>query len=189
DQTTGVFTPTVQITGPPVGSNFSGLKFDPTSTTVYISVIAGGASSLWTLDTQTGVATQVGCTITGLLIDIAIDNSGQMYGHEIVADQLLSINKTTGVATVVGPTGQNANFAQGMDFDPSDNTLYAFLIRPDATAAICTVNLQTGAFTPVTVITEELEGAVKLAACVVPAAPANLAAAPTAPNTIQVTWD
>jgi hypothetical protein len=166
NQTTGVFTVTAQVTGPPSGSNFSGLKFDPTSNTVYISVIAGGASSLWTLNMTTGAATQVGGPITGFLIDIAIDRTGVMYGHEILNDQLLRIDKTTGVATLVGPTGQAANFAQGMDFDPTDNTLYAFLIRGDAgfTAAICTVNLTTGAFTPVTVNGEELEGAVKLAA-------------------------
>jgi hypothetical protein len=162
--TTGVFTPTVQITGPPAGTNFSGLKFDPTSSNVYISVIAGGASSLWTLNLQTGVATQIGGTITGFVIDIAIDNTGQMYGHEIINDVFLRIDKATGVATPVGPTNAAANFAQGMDFDPSDNTLYAFVISSVGVSNISTVNLTTGAFTPVVANGEELEGAIQLPA-------------------------
>jgi hypothetical protein len=164
DQTTGVFTVTAQITGPPVGSNFAGLKIDPTSGTAYIAVIAGGASSLWTLNLTTGAATQVGGTITGFVIDIAIDNSGQMYGHEIINDVLLRIDKTTGVATVVGPTGAAANFAQGMDVDPTDNTMYAFVISSVGISSIRSVNTQTGAMTQLVANGEELEGAIRLAA-------------------------
>ena len=171
NQTTGVYTVMGQISagpppnGPPTGSNFSGLKFDPTSQLVYISVISGTTSTIWTLNLTTGAAAQVGTgSIAGLVIDIAIDRTGIMYGHEILNDQLLRIDKTTGVATVIGPTGQAANFAQGMDFDPVDNTLYGFIIRSDTTAAIGTFNTTTGAFTVSTANGEELEGAVKLAA-------------------------
>jgi uncharacterized protein DUF6923/S-layer family protein len=166
NQTTGVYTVVGQIgAGPATGSNFSGLKFDPTSTLVYFSAISGTTSTIWTLNLQTGAATQVGTgSIAGLVIDIAIDRTGIMYGHEILNDQLLRIDKTTGVATVIGPTGQTANFAQGMDFDPVDNTLYGFIIRSDTTAAIGTFNTATGAFTVTAANGEELEGAVKLAA-------------------------
>src|SRR4029079_17351783 len=125
--------------GPATGSNFSGLKFDPTSQLVYMSVITGTTSTIWTINLQTGAATQVGTgSIAGLVIDIAIDRTGIMYGHEILNDQLLRIDKTTGVATVIGPTGATANFAQGMDFDPIDNTLYAFVISSVGVSNIST---------------------------------------------------
>jgi hypothetical protein len=169
NQTTGAFTVVGAIAaapnGPPAGCNFSGLKFDPTSSNVYFSAICGTSTTIWSLNLATGNATQAGSTpIPGLIIDIAIDRTGQMYGHDISLDQLLRIDKTNGTFVVVGSTGQAANFAQGMDFDPVDNTLYAFIIRSDTTAAICTVNLTTGLFTCPTVNGEELEGAVRLAA-------------------------
>ena len=127
DQATGAFTVVGTVTGVPVGANTTGLKFDPTSSTVYLSATDDVTSNIFTLDLGTGVATLVGPT-TGypLIIDIAISNSGQMYGHDIGGELLVRIDKSTGAVTPIGSTGLDANFAQGMDFDPSDGTLYGY---------------------------------------------------------------
>jgi hypothetical protein len=160
NQSTGAFTVVGTVTGIPALDNTTGLKFDPSSPTVYLSTSSG----LYTLDLGTGAATLVGA-LAGIIIDIAIDNSGQMYGHEIVNDQLVLIDKATAGETVIGPTGLNANFAQGMDFDPSDGTLYgyAFVVTPVQQAELVSFNLQTGAATVLDSNANELEGAIKVA--------------------------
>ena len=188
NQATGAFTAVGPITGALAGTNFAGIKFDPTSSNVYMIGIAGGASQFYSLNLTTRVATQIGPNIPGLVIDIAISNSGVVYGHDISLDRIVTIDKTTGAVTPVGLTGINANFAQGMDFDPSDNTLYAFVIQASQAAAIGTINLTTGAFTSLTVNGEELEGAIDVPSCVAPAAPTGTLATASAPNQITVTW-
>jgi hypothetical protein len=47
-----------------------------------------------------------------------------MYGHDIVSDILLSIDKSTGAGTVIGSLGFDANFGQGMGWDPATDQLY-----------------------------------------------------------------
>jgi hypothetical protein len=171
NQSTGVFTPVGNITGALGGSNFAGIRFDPTTGNVYVIGIAGGSSQFYQLNLSTGVATQIGGNITGLIIDIGISNTGVVYGHNISTDRIITIDKVTGAVTDVGPTGINANFAQGMDFDFSDNTLYLFAITiPGNVGRIGSVNLTTGAFTQLSQNTEEHEGAIDVPTgpCTVP---------------------
>ena len=63
-------------------------------------------------------------------------------------NSIYTINTSTGAATLVGPTGFLANFAQGMDFDNEDGTLYIFLYVGTGVNHYGTVNLATGAVTP-----------------------------------------
>jgi hypothetical protein len=50
-----------------------------------------------------------------------MDSSGQMYGYWAPEDQLVSIDKTTGVATRVGATGIVPHYRrQSLDFDAND---------------------------------------------------------------------
>jgi hypothetical protein len=168
--TNGVFTPTGLVTG--TTDTLTGLKFDPTSNTVYVST----GANLYTLDLTTRALTLVGPFGGGaLMIDIAISNTGQMYGHDIALDNLMSINKTTGAATVIGPTGVAANFAQGMDFDNSDNTLYAFIYTGGGANSLRRFNLTTGAAELIVtgVSGPENEGSVKVSA--VQLAPVSIA--------------
>jgi len=62
---------------------------------------------------------------------------------------LFSIDKTTGVATSIGPTGFER--CSGMDFNPGDFTMYATCERSDGSNIIVlvTLNLSTGAATEV----------------------------------------
>ena len=172
DQATGAFTVMGAVSaapGPAAGSNFAGLRFDPTDGTAYIATITpGGISELWTLNLTTGAATLRGTMAGGLMIDIAFDNMGQLYAHNISNDTLNRVDKTNGAVTLIGPTGQAYNFAQGMDFDASDNTLYLFGQTGAAGVAhFGRANLTTGAVTILANGTEELEGAID-----VPVAPA-----------------
>jgi uncharacterized repeat protein (TIGR01451 family) len=161
DLTTGAFTPLVSC--PPGGgaANWTGLTIDPVTGVFYGST----ATSLFTIDPATGSSTLLGNFGTTLMIDIAINMDGQMYGHDIGTDAIYSIDTASGVAMLIGPTGYLANFAQGMDFDNDDGTLYIFLYVGSGANVYGTVNLATGAVTPLSVDSPlgEFEGATQTA--------------------------
>jgi hypothetical protein len=146
DLTTGVFTPTGTLTGP---LSAAGLTAHPNGTTWYVLENLGGACNLWRGNIATsGTFTLVGSsTVMGLAIDISCDSQGNLYANSITTDSLYSIDPNTGAATLIGPTGFATNFAQGMDFDWSTDTLYATLYTGGGTGGFCTINLATGAAT------------------------------------------
>ncbi|MEM1450533.1 MAG: hypothetical protein AAGI22_15550 [Planctomycetota bacterium] len=140
DAATGVETPTgVTVTGP---ASANGLTASANGTTWYI----GTSTELWVGDITTGVFTLVGAFGTpGLMIDLSMDSQGNLFGFDIADDSLYSIDTATGAATLVGlPIGINANFAQGMDFDWSDDRLYATVYTGGGTGMFLTFNLDTG---------------------------------------------
>jgi hypothetical protein len=157
--TTGVFSGVVPCPAP--ADIWTGLSIDPVSGAFFAST----ATNLYTINPGTGAATLIGAFGTSLMIDIAINASGQMYGHDIGTDSIYSINMSTGAASLIGLTGYNANFAQGMDFDNDDGTLYIFLYIGTGNNVFGTVNLSTGAVTPLASNspTGEFEGAIKTA--------------------------
>jgi hypothetical protein len=164
DLTSGEFTP-IGTSLPQPGHTWSGLTIDPVSGTFYASSTDGSNASLYTIDPYTGATTLIGSqTTTPLLIDIAINMSGVMYGHDIATDAIYTIDPATGAATLVGSTGYNANFAQGMDFDNDDGTLYIFLYLGGGANVYGTVDLITGAVTPLAVDNPigEFEGAIQV---------------------------
>lgn len=154
DTGTGAFSPIGLVTGgPDPAANYGGMSFDAVSNTMYVLGSFGGVSNIYTMNLSNGALSLV-APITGgaaapIYIDIAIDNAGNMYTHDIGTDMMLSVNKATGAATVLGPTGFNANFAQGMDFDPATNILYAALYTGGGTGAFASINLVTGAATSI----------------------------------------
>jgi hypothetical protein len=161
NKTTGAFTATATISGIPAGETLSGLTFQTGSSTFYVSGTTGTVSNLYTLNGATGAATLVGAMGTALVIDIAINDSGQMYSHDIGTDSIYSVNTATGAATLIGATGVNANFAQGMESDKTANVLYAWLYMGAGVNQFATTNTATGAAT--TVVTPpngEYEGAI-----------------------------
>lgn len=120
----------------------TGLASDPTTGIMYMVATSESTpgsgdcatdSGLYTVDLATAVATRIG-TIPDLscVIAAAFDNSGQLYAYGVISDSLVSIDKTSGASTVIGPLGFNANFAQGMDFDAGTNTCYLFAYNDDA---------------------------------------------------------
>jgi len=136
------------VSGIPTADNISGLTIDPADGTAYVSGLGAGMT-LYTMDLGTGVATAIGTDpLRGLMIDIAIGPQGVMYGHDISDDSIYTVDTATGLATLVGPTGVNSNFAQGMDFDNADGTLYAYTYQGGGANQYGTIDLATGALTP-----------------------------------------
>ncbi|MBA8884969.1 hypothetical protein [Dokdonella fugitiva] len=161
DTTTGAFTPSVTITGTGTGENPTGITFVDPASAFYLSTADGTDSFLYTLDTNTGAATLVGPMGVALMIDIAINAQGEMYGHDIDTDSIYSIDTSTGAATLIGPTGFAANFAQGMEFDKTTGVLYAWLYQGGGVNTFATIDLATGAATSVaTPLAGEYEGAI-----------------------------
>lgn len=146
---TGVVTNGPTITGLLTGENITSLKYDPETDQFYlIAFVAATGNRILTLDVNTGVATFV-ATVTGLpaggiIIDTGISLSGQMYGHEIAGDSLYTINKNSGAAVLLGPTGHLANFAQGMDFDYETDELYATIYTGGGTGKYVKFDLTDG---------------------------------------------
>lgn len=117
------------------GIDWAGLAWDASTGTLYASAYAQGRfgidSFLYTIDPLTATATLVG-RIDGigdpangtLVVDIAVDAEGRMYGVDLVADDFVAIDKTTASAAVVASLGFDANYAQGLDFDDYGGTLY-----------------------------------------------------------------
>jgi hypothetical protein len=160
NKTTGVFTPSVTVSGVTAGQSPTGIAFQNGSSPFYMSTSDGLTSHLYTVNTTTGAATLVGDTELPLLIDIAVNASGQMYGHDISDDSIYSINTATGAATLIGPTGVAANFAQGIEFDKGTGVLYAWLYEGGGVNRFATINLATGAATTVaSPLAGEYEGA------------------------------
>jgi PEP-CTERM motif len=164
--TTGIITPGPAITGLLAGEAVTGLKYDPQTAGYWLSVNSTAGNRLYNLNVGTGTATFVS-TISGittpLIIDIAISLSGQMYGHDIFSDSLVLIDKNTGLSSIIGPTGQAANFAQGMDFDYDTDELYATIYTGGGTGVYARMNLATGAavvLTSTTTWNAEMEMAV-----------------------------
>jgi hypothetical protein len=151
--TTGAFTPVAAVTGLTAGDNTTGLTIHPVTGAAFLSAAGGtpATSRLYSLNLTTGAATLIG-QMTGapadtIVIDIAMNCSGQLVAHEIATDSFYNVNPATGAMTLIGSHGLAANFAQGMDFDNQDGTLYAFIYTGAGTNRFGTVNLTTGAFT------------------------------------------
>lgn len=153
---TGEFTSLVPCIPPNV--NWTGLTIDPSTGTFY----ASDTTTLYTIDPSTGAPTVIGAFGTALMIDIAMNTEGELYGHDIGADSIYQIDPATGAATLIGPTGFAANYAQGMDFNDADGTLYIFLYIGSGANVYGTVNLDTGAVTQLAANSPlgEFEGAI-----------------------------
>ena len=83
-----------------------------------------------------------------------------MYGVDIVTDTLVAIDKTTGEASTIGSIGFDANFAEGLDFDDTTNTLYfAAFDNETGLSTMYTLNTETGEGTPVSPIGPDPGGA------------------------------
>jgi hypothetical protein len=152
DLGTGAFLPVGFATGPTTGA--TGLTCTVNGTWYLSSYDPTPAvTNLFVGDVTTGTFTLVGPIAAGIVIDISIDSQGNLYGNSISNDSLYSIDTTTGVGTLLGPTGAATNFAQGMDFDWSTDTLYATLYTGGGTGVFAQMNLTTGAATTIQVTT------------------------------------
>jgi len=124
DTTTGAGTVLGNVL-PPAGQTWAAMATDPTDGTIYAaSLQISVASTLNIIDPDNLTATPVGPIGAPGIISLAVDGNGDMWAHDLVNDVFLSIDKTTGAATTVGPLGFDANYGQGMTWDPASDQLY-----------------------------------------------------------------
>ncbi|MDQ4077447.1 MAG: DUF4394 domain-containing protein, partial [Chloroflexota bacterium] len=110
---------------PASGQTWSGMAGDPATDTMYAISSNCTAATLYTVDLDTGEARTVAdISDATCLIALAASSDGQLYAVDILLDALVQIDKNTGVGTVIGSLGFNANFAQGADFDHESGILY-----------------------------------------------------------------
>lgn len=139
----GVVTIVAPITNIPAASTLAGLSWNAANNTMY----AIGATTLYTINLTTGVATAVGSTGLTTPIWLEIDNAGNAFAADITTDSLYKLNLTTGASTLVGALGVNLNFAQEADFNKETNQLYMAAYVGGGVGGIYTVNTTTGAAT------------------------------------------
>jgi hypothetical protein len=150
------------IGGAAGAESVTGLTIDA-SNNAYLSTF-GTTSNLWSINLTTGATSLIGSMGADIIIDIAIDSNGRMVAHDISTDTFHFVNTTNGALTLIGAHGLAANFAQGMDFDWSNGTLYAAVYTGGGTLTYGSVSLATGAVTSIPGITSgEYEMAVKSA--------------------------
>ncbi len=143
DPTTGAMTLIADI-----DKGFAGITYDKVTGIMYGTNWNGTNDELYTIDPATGAATLLGTYSTQLMINLAADGSGFLYGIGLTDDQLYKITPSTPpVAVAVGPTGQAFNYAQDMEFDYDNNILYA--CGYTATGTLYTVDRTTGACTAI----------------------------------------
>jgi hypothetical protein len=165
DTTTGAVTRVDTALVPPgaFADAWNGMSWDASTHTMFATTSGGGRfheSYLETIDPATAATALVG-PITGvgdptdgtLIIDIAVDSTGQMYGVDIVTDTLVAIDKTTGEAQTIGSIGFDANYAEDLDFDDYTGILYfAAYDAGTSLSEMYTLNTQTGLGTLVSTI-------------------------------------
>ncbi len=148
DPTTGITTWISNMSGTEPGEALTGLAINPVDDTIYASgcyitptytismpTVWKSTTSLYTINSADGAITFISKILpddTGCIISLAIDNSEQLYGLDIISDKLVPINSTTGAGTLLTHgVGYNANYTQGMDFDPDTNILYLATYNQD----------------------------------------------------------
>jgi len=127
-----ISTVTISLTGETIEGG-TGLAVDPTTGTLYALLKIDGDSDrvLVTIDPATGVATLVGSVGIGFA-GIAFDNTGTLFGvtgdagsKPIPGEQFFSIDKTTGIPTLLCDLG-NGSDGENIVFNPLDAKMYHF---------------------------------------------------------------
>ncbi len=128
------------------GVGLNGLAYDPSTDTLY----GCGSADLFIINQETGDATTVGAFGTGgLMIGIACDTSGKIYGEDLGTDSLYDINPATGEATLIGAIGINLNDAQDIAYDKDHDILYStgYKGSTNGGGALGTLDLNDGHYT------------------------------------------
>lgn len=124
------------------GANISGMAWD--DTTMY----ACTATDFGSIDLEDGSATLIGpMGNQQYMVGMACDSAGNIYGIDCYDENLYSINKTTGAATIIGYLGFDIQGPQDIEFDKDNNVLYLTGNLPGVGRALYTINTGTGAAT------------------------------------------
>ena len=157
------------------------VAFDDNSGTLYGADYSTG-SNLYTIDPITGFGTFVGNISGGIIIGMACDNDGNLYGVDLTDNNLYSIDPTTGAGTIIGSLGINLNYAQDMEYDKDGETCY--LSAYVGSGALYTCDLTTGA----TTLVGEFPNGMEVTGFAIPYTPPE-PGAPAVPSDLVVTPD
>ena len=103
------------------GIGLNGLSYSPPDSLLY----GASGTGLYLIDMETGEQEFIGSFgATSLMIAIAFDFDGTLFGWSIQPDTLYTIDIETGECTEVGPLGINLNYAQDGAFDMHADILY-----------------------------------------------------------------
>lgn len=109
---------------PPTGESFTGMEYDYSTGILYgLSTDGAGSSTLSTIDPVGGTVTSIGNTGITLPINLAIDNASVGYTIGIDGNFSYRINLATADATPLGDIGFDANFGQGMTYEPNTDVI------------------------------------------------------------------
>jgi hypothetical protein len=101
-------------------ATWTDIETDPTEGTTYVTTGDGAAETnrLYELDVDDAELSLVGEFASGdIVVAFGIDDEGVGYAHEILNDEILTVDLETAEAEVLGSTGIDANFAQSMTWD------------------------------------------------------------------------
>jgi hypothetical protein len=131
------------------GVGLNGLAYDDTTSKIY----ACSSTELYSIDMDSGDATLIGAfNINGcVMVGIACDGYGKMYGEDLHTDSLYSIDPMTGISTLIGAFGLDLNYGQDIAFDKETGICYlsAFTVHNGNEGALYTCNLTTGSTTKI----------------------------------------
>jgi hypothetical protein len=130
-----------------INLSWVGFTWDKTTNNVYLVGYKDGKSILYTLNLNDLTTTFIDTIGEYLMIGIAANNEGILYGIDMINDSLYIIDKTTAQATSVGALGINIAYAQDICIDRSTNTLYGTLYTDHG--SLYTINTSTGAATEI----------------------------------------
>src|SRR5690554_915124 len=141
NQTSGSITAVGPLTNLLYDHYVSGIDISPDGT-CYVASLDGSESTLYTCDLSTGVLTVVGTQSTApSIVGIAMDCDGNIYGHDNYHDSMYSLNPLTGAATLIGPTGLNANGAQDITYDRQQKILYGYIYTGGSQTTYGSINV------------------------------------------------
>ena len=122
---TGALQDQYTATAPPGTEAYSGMALDPLSQAVYAASTDLVTSTLFTFDVATGNATEIG-PIDGSpgTIAISFDGASNLFGYDMIDDTFMQIDPATGDTSNVVPLPFDANFGQGLMYDPASGLLY-----------------------------------------------------------------
>jgi hypothetical protein len=104
--------------------SWTGITVDKTTNIMYGISTDMSESYLYIIDMETGTETLIGWLSIPGAIDITVDGNGRMYSFDIINDEAFEINKETCTVTLLGSLGYDANYAQGMGWDPISDNIY-----------------------------------------------------------------
>jgi hypothetical protein len=130
----------------PSGVGLNGLAYDPSTDTLY----GCDSTDLFIINQNNGDANPIGSFNTGgLMIGIACDMNGKMYGEDLGTDSLYDINTNNGTATLIGALGIDLNYAQDIAYDKNNDVLYStgYKGSTNGGGALGTLDLSDGHYT------------------------------------------